>query len=114
MADPARRLTIADQALIHTAAAIALDGVIDFDRAFWRRELAEILPRVNRGIPALERLAAECDRLVADDGGAAEGFIRTAIAREVQTYHKFKAAGALDRLRAETEGQDQEQEGATA
>ncbi len=109
MADPARRLTIADQALIHTAAAIALDGVIDFDRAFWRRELAEILPRVNRGIPALDRLAEECARLVADDGGPAESFIRTAIAREVQAYHKLKAAAALEALRKDTE-----EEGAAA
>lgn len=110
MTDAARRLTVADQALIHIAAAIALDGVIDFDRAFWRGELAEILPRVNRGIPAIERLAGECARLVADAGGAAESFIRHAIGREVQAYHKFKAAGALEVLRKET---GKQAEGAT-
>lgn len=105
MADP-RRLTLADMALVHTVAFLALEFTMDGTWEAFRRELDDLLPRVNRSLPMLDRLVVLAERLIEPKNRAAVTFIKDEIRAEIAAYHKAKAAAAIDALKtAGTEGQ---------
>lgn len=100
MAD-ARRISPADQALLHLAAYLALETARDATWEAFRAELADLLPRVNRGVPVIDRLAGLAAKLAAPQNRGSMLSDCERIKREITEYHKAKAASAIAALRQE-------------
>lgn len=97
--NPAARVGPADQAIVHLTAFLALEGERDATWEAFRRELEQVLPRANRAVPAIGRLAALAEGIVrpANRGELVAACER--VLRDIAAYHKARAAAALEAMR---------------
>lgn len=109
MADaPATRLGLADQALINICGMLVCSNVVrgDAEERAWLDSLSEILPAVNRGLPAIDDLAGAARvlmdvRLQPTSPSGAYASATWDLRKVLHGIFRHRAAGALDALRAE-------------
>jgi len=99
MADAPQKLSLADHAVIHLTAYLAMEWPNPTTAAF-QRELVDVLPLANRAIPTVAAFALVADKIVSAVPGSAEAsFARDRGARAAVAFHQARAAAAIDALR---------------